>query len=352
MSEKNLTGRFRSKLKNKEKENVTTPGDLVENYNKNRKEDMDDFEDRTQSMENTLVGKPTTGRRKVVKPVEDVREPEVNEIEDEIYSEEEEIEYFIEEVDELDSDSPVDDYIGEYDFDALAEEKRREEQRREEERREEERRRASYVKPSKKQKRRSPYETGIFEEKVYTGPKVDLNLTEDKYNTGDRVRTLKPILSANKKEIEVGTLDIRPLKIGAIKDGKGYISARINELEDKYKISVLPFSVTGTLPQVEELAEHKIILINNMKYSSGTRRIVNQSKMDCYIENIRRHIERGEVFDDTLLERVDIEGKVFDTLKFNEMELQMINTLFLEVTAVFYVDESGDMRINVGGCNV
>lgn len=350
MSEKIFTGKFRNKLK--QREGTSTPEDLVTSFNKD-KEIESDFEEHKEVVENTLVGKPTGGGRKrksAVQPVETIVEEET-EIEDSLYEDEYREEDFTE--DEVESKGDFDDYIGHYDFEEIARTQKEEEDRN----RKLEDKRLEDVRRKNKAKRRSPYSVDTIEVKetkdaIYGGPKIDLNVDEEHYPTSERVRTLKPVLSADKTEIEVGTLDIKPLKIGSISDEKGYISSRINAIEDKYNIAVLPFSITGTLPQVDHLADHKILYINNMKYSSGTKRIVNQSKMDRYIENIRRHIEQGESFDDTLLERANIEGKVFDTLKFNEMELQMINTLFLEVTAVFYMDASGDMRINVGGYNV
>ncbi|GAA0101601.1 hypothetical protein UT300012_23160 [Paraclostridium bifermentans] len=355
---KKFTGNFKNRLLRKEETN-STPESLVDEFNKDR-DFSDDFIEEEIPTGETLVGKPTGGRKgKIIKDVEEV-----------VY-------------DELASDTEETDYLADFDFEEMAklqrekereaeeeaekervrkaekeaeelrriEDAKRKKEKRDKEEREAQARARKEEKP--KNKRKALYEINkeSREPNVITS-KINLGDDMDNYSKGKMVRTMKPILTGNKQEIVVGTLDIKPIKIGEIKDEMGYISERIKEMEDKLGISVLPFTVTRTLPQVVELAEHKIIEINGMKYSSGTTRIVNQNKLDIYIENIRRHIERGREFDDTLLERVEIDNQVMDTLKFNTIELEMLNTLFLEVSAVFYTDESGDMRLNVGGYNV
>lgn len=170
---------------------------------------------------------------------------------------------------------------------------------------------------------------------------------ESSYSISER--TVKPVLSGNKREIKVGVIDIQPIKIPKIHDSEGLISSRIRKVEDKTGISVLPFGITGTLPQVESLADHDIVEIGGEKYSSGTTRVVNQKRLDAYVESIKNCIARGQAFEDSLLERQEVDGQIFDTMKFNIRELETLNSLFINIVMSIFEDETGDIKINVGG---
>lgn len=170
---------------------------------------------------------------------------------------------------------------------------------------------------------------------------------ESSYSVSER--TIKPVLSGNKREIKVGVIDIQPIKIPKIHDTEGLISERIRVIEDKTGISVLPFSITDTLPQVESLADHDIVEIGGERYSSGTTRVVNQRRLDAYVEEIKNCIARGQAFEDSLLERQEVNGHTFETMKFNIRELETLNSLFINIVMSIYEDETGDIKINVGG---
>lgn len=170
---------------------------------------------------------------------------------------------------------------------------------------------------------------------------------ESSYSVSER--TIKPVLSGNKREIKVGVIDIQPIKIPKIHDTEGLISERIRSIEDKTGISVLPFSITDTLPQVESLADHDIVEIGGERYSSGTTRVVNQRRLDAYVEDIKNCIARGQAFEDSLLERQEVNGHTFETMKFNIRELETLNSLFINIVMSIYEDETGDIKINVGG---
>ncbi len=100
---------------------------------------------------------------------------------------------------------------------------------------------------------------------------------------------------------------------------------------------------------MESLADHDIVEIGGERYSSGTTRVVNQRRLDAYVEEIKNCIARGQAFEDSLLERQEVNGHTFETMKFNIRELETLNSLFINIVMSIYEDETGDIKINVGG---
>lgn len=143
--------------------------------------------------------------------------------------------------------------------------------------------------------------------------------------------------------------EVEPLRIEAIRDTEGYISAKVNRIEDKTGVSVIPFDLLGLLPQVVYIQGHEIIEVKGKKYVSGCTRKVNESLLYSYANKIENNILSGVEFDDSLMINCDFEGNRIETLKFNMKELSYLLAKFREMKPSVYTTRSGEYRINVGG---
>lgn len=143
--------------------------------------------------------------------------------------------------------------------------------------------------------------------------------------------------------------EVEPLHIRAIRDTEGYIASKIDKIEDRTGVSVIPFDLLGLLPQVVYIKDHDIIKVRGKSYVTGTKRKVNETLLYAYADRIESSILSGVEFDDSLMVTCDFEGSRIETLKFNTKELSYLVSKFSEMNPSVYVTTSGEYRLNIGG---
>lgn len=150
--------------------------------------------------------------------------------------------------------------------------------------------------------------------------------------------------------VEMAGLNVERVKLPEMKDVKGIVSARINEMEDRTGISVLPFYMTNTMPTFTQLQDHKIIYIDGMPYSSSYKRIVNQREINAIIDEVTETVSVGEVAVISLLCERKLEGNVFKTCRVNEYELQTLLGALADFKAYIKMnkDNEGEMFLVAG----
>ena len=117
------------------------------------------------------------------------------------------------------------------------------------------------------------------------------------------------------------SIDVSPIVIDDINDRTGRLSSKVEALEDRYQVSVLPFEVTNLIPGVKNLQRHEFLMLNGIKYVSGTTRIVNSMLVESTVNDIKLALENGNPYITSLNTTVMIDGNSYRTIKFNSYEL-------------------------------
>lgn len=142
-------------------------------------------------------------------------------------------------------------------------------------------------------------------------------------------------------------IDVSPIVIDDINDKTGRLSSKIEALEDKYNISVLPFEVTNLIPGVKNLQRHEFLMLNGIKYVSGTTRIVNSMLVESTVNDIKLALENGTPYITSLNTNVRIDGDSYRTIKFNSYELSYILALFRNFKSEVSQNAKGEVTLTV-----
>lgn len=147
------------------------------------------------------------------------------------------------------------------------------------------------------------------------------------------------------------TINIEKINIGEIKDTTGMVSTRIEEVEDRTGISVLPFSVSNVMSQVSELKRHKKICIDGQYYSSGTTRIVDNTTLEQIKNEIIGAITLATPYAKSLWTQKTVNGKTFRTLLLNNYEVRMLRDMFADFNPRVIDGDDGDIILKIGDLN-
>lgn len=142
-------------------------------------------------------------------------------------------------------------------------------------------------------------------------------------------------------------IDVSPIVIDDVNDKTGRLSSKIEALEDKYNVSVLPFEVTNLIPGVKNLQRHEFLMLNGIKYVSGTTRIVNSMLVESTVNDIKLALENGTPYITSLNTNVRIDGDSYRTIKFNSYELSYILALFRNFKSEVSQNVKGEVTLTV-----
>lgn len=142
-------------------------------------------------------------------------------------------------------------------------------------------------------------------------------------------------------------IDVSPIVIDDVNDKTGRLSSKIEALEDKYNVSVLPFEVTNLIPGVKNLQRHEFLMLNGIKYVSGTTRIVNSMLVESTVNDIKLALENGTPYITSLNTNVRIYGDSYRTIKFNSYELSYILALFRNFKSEVSQNVKGEVTLTV-----
>lgn len=143
------------------------------------------------------------------------------------------------------------------------------------------------------------------------------------------------------------SIDVSPIVIDDINDRTGRLSSKVEALEDRYQVSVLPFEVTNLIPGVKNLQRHEFLMLNGIKYVSGTTRIVNSMLVESTVNDIKLALENGNPYITSLNTTVMIDGNSYRTIKFNSYELSYILALFRNFKTDVSQNAKGDVTLMV-----
>lgn len=143
-------------------------------------------------------------------------------------------------------------------------------------------------------------------------------------------------------------VDVEPIIIDDINDTTGRLSSRIEALEQKYGVGVLPYKATKIMPNVKRLQRHIILDLFGQKYISGIKQPVNKGLLDETLKNIQLSLESGTSYISTINTVVVIDGISYPTLKFNTYELSYINKRFQHYNPQIKQTATGEILLTVG----
>lgn len=143
------------------------------------------------------------------------------------------------------------------------------------------------------------------------------------------------------------SIDVSPIVIDDSNDRTGRLSSKVEALEDRYQVSVLPFEVTNLIPGVKNLQRHEFLMLNGIKYVSGTTRIVNSMLVESTVNDIKLALENGNPYITSLNTTVMIDGNSYRTIKFNSYELSYILALFRNFKTDVSQNAKGDVTLMV-----
>lgn len=159
---------------------------------------------------------------------------------------------------------------------------------------------------------------------------------------------MSKIEKANSHIFDGPAVNVEKINIGEIKDTTGMVSTRIEEVEDRTGISVLPFAVTNVMPQVTELKRHKKICIDGQYYSSGVTRVVNPNMIEQIKSEAIVAITSATPYAKSLWTEKTINGRTFKTLLLNNYEVRMIRDMFADFNARVVDGDNGDIILKIG----
>ena len=153
---------------------------------------------------------------------------------------------------------------------------------------------------------------------------------------------------ANSHIFDGPAINVEKINIGEIKDTTGMVSTRIEEVEDRTGISVLPFAISNVMSQVTELKRHKKICIDGQYYSSGTTRIVDNSMLEQIKNEIIVAITSATPYAKSLWTQKTVNGKTFKTLLLNNYEVRMLRDMFVDFNPKVVDGDGGDIILKIG----
>ena len=159
---------------------------------------------------------------------------------------------------------------------------------------------------------------------------------------------MSKIEKANSHIFDGPAVNVEKINIGEIKDTTGMVSTRIEEVEDRTGISVLPFAVTSVMSQVTELKRHKKICIDGQYYSSGVTRVVNPNTIEQIKSEAIVAITSATPYAKSLWTEKTINGRTFKTLLLNNYEVRMIRDMFADFNARVVDGDNGDIILKIG----
>ena len=133
-------------------------------------------------------------------------------------------------------------------------------------------------------------------------------------------------------------IDVSPIVIDDVNDKTGRLSSKIEALEDKYNVSVLPFEVTNLIPGVKNLQRHEFLMLT---------RIVNSMLVESTVNDIKLALENGTPYITSLNTNVRIDGDSYRTIKFNSYELSYILALFRNFKSEVSQNVKGEVTLTV-----
>lgn len=183
--------------------------------------------------------------------------------------------------------------------------------------------------------------TSGFETKI-------MNMAED---TAVRTEEAKEVLATFTSDVEgvVVPFDIvtdQKVVIDDIKDAKGYLSDRVNEMMGKYNVCALPFSVAGILDQVSELKEHMIYELDGVKYAMGTQ--ARREVVKAYRDNIVEQLSSGLPYKKSLFVTIGTGETAFRTLNLTFGEWSFLCSIFREYNPKTVLTAEHDFVLSIG----
>lgn len=150
------------------------------------------------------------------------------------------------------------------------------------------------------------------------------------------------------KEVTFSFIDCVPLRVDKVEDTEGNLSRKLEQLEDKYSISVLPLDLCGIPDNVVSLKKHRILNINGRKFSDGTTRIVNHEAYSSLINLARDCISRAIEFKVNITKQQSAGHYTFTAPILNTYELTKFISECKNYSPKVYTVSDGSIYIELG----
>lgn len=168
---------------------------------------------------------------------------------------------------------------------------------------------------------------------------------------------------ANVKEINVdGFSNVEPLPIPRIRDTRGKYTKAIVDAETRYNCAVVPLEVLNIPKAIVGFAEHDIIMLHGVPFTSNNSNTSRNQTIRDYCESLIEKIYTenpplvpaelagysfsGNEFIIGLMTNVNINGKTYITRLFNNYEIRQIKSYLCGVAYVRFLEtDEGDLYI-------